>query len=229
MADIPGLIEGASEGAGLGHNFLRHIERCRMLIQVVDISGQEGRTPVEDFETISSELEKFSHELAARPRLIAANKADLLVNGEDEFPMIPEISEECAELEKHCREKGYEVVYISAFQKEGLKNLVDKTAAMLKELPPITVYKDEVIPEEEAVNVEGVEDVRIFRTDDAYFNLEGRWVEALVDRVNFTDRESLMYFERSLSKSGLIDRLREAGCTDGDMVRIGDIEFEFVN
>ena len=229
MADIPGLIEGASEGAGLGHNFLRHIERCRMLIQVVDVSGQEGRTPLEDFETISAELEKFSHDLAGRPRIIAANKADLLVNGEDEFPMIPEVSEECAELEKRCHELGYEVVYISAYLKEGLKKLVNKVAAMLSELPPVKVYEDEIVPEEEKIDTDGVENVRIFRTDDAFFNLEGRWVEALVDRVNFMDRESMMYFERSLSKSGLIDRLREAGCTDGDMVRFGDIEFEFVN
>ena len=222
MADIPGLIEGASEGAGLGHNFLRHIERCRMLIQVVDVSGQEGRTPLEDFETISAELEKFSHDLAGRPRIIAANKADLLVNGEDEFSMIPEVSEECAELEKRCHELGYEVVYISAYLKEGLKKLVDKVAAMLSELPPVKVYEDEIVPEEEKIDTDGVENVRIFRTDDAFFNLEGRWVEALVDRVNFMDRESMMYFERSLSKSGLIDRLREAGCTDGDMIVLAD-------
>ena len=120
-------------------------------------------------------------------------------------------------------------MYISAYLKEGLKKLVNKVAAMLSELPPVKVYEDEIVPEEEKIDTDGVENVRIFRTDDAFFNLEGRWVEALVDRVNFMDRESMMYFERSLSKSGLIDRLREAGCTDGDMVRIGDIEFEFVN
>lgn len=229
MADIPGLIEGASEGAGLGHNFLRHIERCRMLVQVVDISGQEGRTPLEDFETISSELEKFSPSLAAKPRIVAANKADMLVNSEDEFPMIPEVSEECADLEKRCRELGYEVVYISAFLKEGLKQLVDKIAQSLRELPPVTVYEDEIEPEEDKVDLSGVENVTISRAPDAAYVLEGQWVDALVNRVNFNDRESLMYFERSLTKSGLIDRLRKFGCSDGDMVRIGDIEFEFIN
>ncbi len=229
MADIPGLIEGASEGLGLGHDFLRHIERCRMLVQVVDISGQEGRAPADDFVTISTELEKFSPSLAARPRIVAANKADMLVNSEDEFTMIPEVSEECAELEKVCHESGYEVVYISAYQKQGLKPLVDKIAEMLRTLPPVMVYETEFTPEDEAVDLSGVENVRIFRTDDAAFNLEGQWIDALVNRVNFNDRESMMYFERSLSKSGLIERLREAGCDEGDLVRIGDIEFNFVN
>ncbi len=230
MADIPGLIEGASKGLGLGHAFLRHIERCRMLVQVVDISMTEGRPPVEDFETISAELEKFSPELAARPRIIAANKADLLVNGEDEFAEIPALSEECAALEARCKECGYEVVYISAGQHLGLKTLIDKIAHMLADLPPITVYETEITPEDEAEeNIHGVENVVIRRADDASFHLEGEWVEALINRVNFNDRESLMYFERSLSKSGLIDRLREAGCEEGDIVHIDDIEFEFID
>ena len=230
MADIPGLIEGASEGAGLGHQFLRHIERCRMLVQVVDISGQEGRTPIEDFDTISSELEKFSHELASRPRIIAANKADLLVNAEDEFAMIPELSEECAALEAHCAKFGYEVVYISAGMKMGLKPLVDKIANMLRDLPPILTYESEITPEEELASIgHSPEDVEITREDDAAYRLEGAWVSALVGRVNFTDRESMMYFQRSLTKFGLIDRLREAGCSEGDIVKIEDVEFEFVN
>ena len=230
MADIPGLIEGASEGAGLGHQFLRHIERCRMLVQVVDISGQEGRTPIEDFDTISSELEKFSHELASRPRIIAANKADLLVNAEDEFAMIPELSEECAALEAHCAKFGYEVVYISAGMKMGLKPLVDRIANMLRDLPPILTYESEITPEEELASIgHSPEDVEITREDDASYRLEGAWVSALVGRVNFTDRESMMYFQRSLTKFGLIDRLREAGCSEGDIVKIEDVEFEFVN
>ncbi|MBQ4353714.1 MAG: GTPase ObgE [Clostridia bacterium] len=230
MADIPGLIEGASEGLGLGHAFLRHIERCRMLVQVVDISMTEGRTPVEDFETIGAELEKFSPELAARPRIIAANKADLLVNAEDEFAEIPGLSEECAALEARCAECGYEVVYISAAQKMGLKPLVDRIAHMLTDLPPILVYESEITPEDEDDGtLYGVENVTIRRADDASFHLEGAWIDALVNRVNFNDRESMMYFERSLTKSGLIDRLREAGCEEGDIVHIDDIEFEFVD
>lgn len=230
MADIPGLIEGASEGLGLGHAFLRHIERCRMLVQVVDISGQEGRPPVEDFETISAELEKFSPELAARPRIVVANKADLLVNDEEEFVELPALSEECAELEKRCAECGYDVLYISASQKMGLKKLVDEIAHRLADLPPITVYETEITPEDEDdVMLRDAEHVTIRRADDASFHLEGAWIDALIGRVNFNDRESLMYFERSLKRSGIIEKLREAGCEEGDIVHIDDIEFEFVD
>lgn len=230
MADIPGLIEGASEGAGLGHAFLRHIERCRMLVQVVDISGQEGRTPAEDFRTISEELEKFSPELAARPRIVAANKADLLVNAEEEFSEIPALSEECAELEAICAERGYTVIYLSAAMKMGTKNLVDEVARMLRELPPITVYEPEITPEkEEGELLHGAENVVIRRGDDASYILEGAWIDALLGRVNFNDRESLMYFERSLTKYGIIQRLRDAGCEEGDTVHIGDITFDFID
>lgn len=229
MADIPGLIEGASEGAGLGHAFLRHIERCRMLVQVVDISGVEGRSPVEDFDTISEELRKFSPELADRPRIIAANKADLLVNSEDEFIELPELSEECAALERRCAEFGYDVIYISASQKMGLKTLVDEIAHMLSELPPITVYETELAPADEEDIPEGADAVTITRADDASFHVEGAWASALIGRINFDDRESLMYFERSLIRAGIIDRLREAGCKEGDVVYVDDVEFDFID
>ncbi len=229
MADIPGLIEGASEGAGLGHAFLRHIERCRMLVQVVDISGREGRAPADDFDTICAELEKFSPTLASLPRLVAANKADLCVNGEEEFPLLPELSEECAELEKRAAAHGYEVVYISAAQKLGLKTLVDKIAAMLRDLPPVTVYETEITPEDEADDLPSAENVTITRAPDASFHVEGAWIDALLGRVNFDDRESIMYFERCLTKYGIIDRLREAGCEEGDEVYIGDLSFDFVD
>ena len=229
MADIPGLIEGASEGLGLGHAFLRHIERCRMLVQVVDISGIEGRTPVEDFETISDELRKFSPELADRPRIIAANKADMLVNSEDEFIELPELSEECAALERRCAEFGYDVIYISAAQKMGLKTLVDEIAYMLRDLPPVTVYETEITPAEEEDFLEGADAVTITRDDDASFHVDGAWASALVGRVNFSDRESLMYFERTLIRAGIIDRLREAGCKEGDLVYVDDMDFEFID
>ncbi len=229
MADIPGLIEGASLGAGLGHAFLRHIERCRMLVQVVDISGTEGRSPVEDFDTIDAELAKFSEELAARPRIIAANKADLLVPAEEDFAELPSLSEEYAALVEHCGERGYQVVCISAARKMGLKTLVDEIARMLRDLPPVTVYESEIAEEEDPSAGRSAADVTIRRGDDAAWILEGAWVDALIGRVNFDDRESFMYFERSLSKFGLIDRLREAGCEEGDVVRIGEIEFSFVN
>ncbi len=229
MADIPGLIEGASEGLGLGHAFLRHIERCRMLVQVVDVSGTEGRTPVEDFETISDELRKFSPELADRPRIIAANKADLLVDSEDEFIELPELSEECAALERRCAEFGYDVIYISASRKMGLKTLVDEIAYMLTDLPPVTVYETEIAPADEEELIEGADAVTITRGDDASFHVDGAWASALVGRVNFSDRESLMYFERTLIKAGIIDRLREAGCKEGDLVYVDDMDFEFID
>ena len=229
MADIPGLIEGASEGLGLGHSFLRHIERCRMLVQVVDISGVEGRTPVEDFETISDELRKFSPELADRPRIIAANKADMLVNGEDEFIELPELSEECAALERRCAEFGYDVIYISAAQKMGLKTLVDEIAYMLRDLPPITVYETEITPEDEAEILEGADAVTITRGDDASFHVDGAWAAALVGRVNFNDRESLMYFERTLIQAGIIQRLRDAGCKEGDQVIVGTYIMDYTD
>ncbi len=229
MADIPGLIEGASEGLGLGHAFLRHIERCRMLVQVVDISGVEGRPALEDFETISAELEKFSPELAARPRIVVANKADLLVNDESEFIEIPELSEEAAALELRCAELGYELYYISASRKLGLKMLVEAIDDLLRTLPPTLTYETEILPEELEVVSEGAEDVTIRRGDDAVFYVEGRWADALIDRINFDDRESMLYFERSLLKCGIIDKLRSAGCEEGDVVNMSGFEFDFVD
>ena len=228
-ADIPGLIEGASDGLGLGHDFLRHIERCRMLIQVVDVAGTEGRTPLEDFNVISEELEKFSPELASRPRIIAANKADLMVNGVDEFPLIPEVSEEAKELETIANALDYDVVYISAANKLNLKELIDKTAKVLETLPPVITYEPEVIPEAEVEDdLSGSENVTIRRADNAAFIVSGEWAEKLVGRVNFSDKESLMYFERSLIRGGIIDRLREAGCEEGDTVNVCGMEFEFI-
>ena len=229
MADIPGLIEGASEGLGLGHDFLRHIERCRMLVQVVDISCSEGRPAVTDFETIAAELEKFSPELAARPRIVVANKADLLVDAESEFIEIPEMSEEAAALELRCAELGYELYYISAAKKLGLKDLVDAIADQLRTLPPTLTYETEITPEDIEVNTDGAEDVTISRGDDAVFVVEGRWADALIDRINFNDRESMLYFENSLVKCGIINKLRDAGCEEGDTVRIAGFEFDFID
>ncbi len=228
-ADIPGLIEGAADGAGLGHDFLRHIERCRMLIQVVDAAGTEGRRPIDDFRVIDEELEKFSPTLAARPRIIAANKADLMVNGEDEFSLIPEISEEAAELEAEAERLGYKVVYISAGARLGLKALISETAKVLETLPPVLTYESEAAPVTENDEMAGADAVTIHRGDDASFIVEGEWADKLVGRVNFDDKESLMYFERSLIKAGIIDRLREAGCEEGDTVNFCGIEFDFID
>lgn len=228
MADIPGLIEGASDGLGLGHDFLRHIERCRMLIQVVDISGSEGRNPVDDFTVISDELEKFSPELASRPRIIAANKADLLVDSEDELTQIPEVFEEAAELEKKAAELGYKVIYISAGARMNLKELIDETSRTLQKLPPVLTYEPEVIEDLTEIPVSSSEDIVIKRGDDASFIVEGEWLRLLVNRVNFEDKESLMYFQNSLNRAGIIDKLRKAGCDEGDTVCMYGLEFDFI-
>lgn len=219
MADIPGLIEGASDGAGLGHAFLRHVDRCRMLIQVIDISGSEGRAPLEDFITIDEELKKFSEELYSRPRIIAANKCDLISDRDTD-----EIKALCGEAEK----RGYEVVFISAAAGTSTKELVKLTAGMLEKLPPVTVYEAEEIPEDSLTGA-APEETKIRRDPDGAYVVEGKWLELLCGRINFSDRESLMYFETQLNKNGIIDMLRKAGCEEGDTVRMFEFEFDFVD
>lgn len=219
MADIPGLIDGASEGAGLGHAFLRHVDRCRMLIQVVDIAGSEGRAPIDDFETIDRELKSFDEDLYSRPRLIAANKCDLL---EDEDA--PEVIDFIAKM----NERGYDVILISAATGKNTRALVMKAAEMLSHLPPVTVYEpEEVILED--LDDAGPDAIIIKRDDDGAYNVSGKWMELLCGRINFSDRESLMYFEKQLNRNGVIDRLREAGCEEGDTVRMFEFEFDFVD
>ncbi len=220
MADIPGLIDGAAEGAGLGHDFLRHIERCRLIVQVVDVSSSEGRAPLDDFLTISSELEKFSRTLAEKPRIVAANKADLLPDGTDAEPI--------RALEAEAAARGYPLVFLSAATGENTKALLTELQHALAALPPVLTYEAEPEPITEAEDAD-VSSVRIRRDDDGAFVCEGKWVDALVRQVNFDERESLMFFERVLQKSGLIDRLREAGCGEGNTVRMNGIEFDFVD
>ena len=223
MADIPGLIEGASEGAGLGHDFLRHIERCRLLVQVVDASGIEGRDPCDDFNTISDELENFSDTLAALPRIVAANKCDLLPGGD---------SEELRRLEAMADAAGYPVVRISTATRQGLDTLLHMIEAELAKLPPIKIFESEITPEdEERERFENAvpEDTEIKRDDDGAFVCSGKWLEKLCGRIYFDDRESLMYFQKSLNDAGIIDKLREAGCSEGCTVRMFDIEFDFVD
>ncbi|MBQ7714954.1 MAG: GTPase ObgE [Clostridia bacterium] len=219
LADIPGLIEGASEGAGLGHDFLRHIDRCRMLIQVVDIAATEGRRPIDDFLTIDEELKRFDEDLYRRPRVIAANKCDLLEDRE-----APEILDFISDMNS----RGYDVVFISAATGENTRELMLKVEGMLAHLPPVTVYEAEELP----ITGEGgasPDDTVIKRDDDGAYNVSGRWLELLCGRINFSDRESLMYFEKQLNRSGIIDRLREAGCEEGDTVRMFEFEFDFVD
>lgn len=218
MADIPGLIEGASDGAGLGHAFLRHIERCRLLVQVVDISCIEGRDPIDDIVTIDSELEKFSSELKSRPRIIVANKVDSLDK---------EIVDIDA-FEKFVKDNGWDLIYISAYTGENTEILVEKIAKMLDTLPPLTIYEAEYTEEDAMYNDQEDHYVEITKDSRGAYVVEGEWLYNLVGQVNFEDRESLMFFQRVLLKSGVIDKLREAGCQDGDTVSMYDFEFDFV-
>lgn len=215
MADIPGI----EEGAVLGQRFLRHIERCRLVLQIVDISGIEGRPVLEDFLTICNELERYSPELAARPRIVAANKIDTL-----ESLDTPEINEFADEVKK----RGYELAYISAAAHTGLDELVRLIDRTLETLPPVITYEPEECSDiyEDA---HGSEATVISRDDSGSYVCEGEWLEKLVNRVNFDDRESLMYFDRSLRDYGIIQKLRDRGCGDGDTVKMYGLEFDFVD
>jgi len=214
MADIPGIIEGAAEGAGLGHDFLRHIDRCRLIVHVVDVSGSEDRDPVEDFDKINEELRRYSPELASRPMLVAANKTDLLPPG----------SGRLERLRAHVEERGCAFYAISAATATGTRELMRAVAGRLAQLPPVTVYEPEYVrPRAEAGDAE---ELNIERHDDLWI-ISGVWLERLVADVNFSDYESRMYFDRQLRRSGLFDRLEAMGVEEGDTVSIYDVEFTY--
>ncbi len=214
MADIPGIIEGAAEGAGLGHDFLRHIDRCRLLVHIVDASGCEDRDPIEDFEKINAELREYSEDLASRPMIVAANKCDL----------IPEGSDNLERLRSYVTERGYPFYEISAATTQGTKPLMRTIAAKLRELPPVIVYEPEYVkPLAEAGEAS---DLSIEHIDDLWI-VSGKWLQQLIGDINFADYESRMYFDRQLRKSGLFERLEEMGIEDGDTVSIYDFEFDY--
>ena len=214
LADIPGIIEGASEGAGLGHDFLRHIDRCRLLIHVVDVSGSEGRDPVEDFDAIEKELAEYSPELSSRPRLVAANKCDLL--GDDR--------ENLDRLRAHVEEKGWELFELSAATTAGTKELMNRCAALLATLPPIAVYEPDYVPP--APDLGSAADLDIYEDDGTWY-AEGPWMDRLVSTVNFTDYESRMFFDKMLRENGVYDRMEELGIREGDTVSICGMTFEY--
>ena len=217
-ADIPGLIEGASEGLGLGHAFLRHTDRCRLLLHVVDISGADGRDPIEDIDKIDAELKKYSPQLAERPQIIVANKIDSVDMDS------PEV---CAFKEK-CESLGRPVYFVSAAMNEGLSEVVRAAAEALRDLPPLIVYDTEYSPEEEAVaSSSGVRETIVRRENDK-FVVEGEWLYNFMGQINFDDYESLRFFGRVLDKNGVIEKLRQAGVEEGDTVNIYDFEFDFV-
>ena len=214
-ADIPGLIEGAADGAGLGHAFLRHVDRCRLLLHVVDISCFEGRDPIDDIKNINYELRRYSPELAERPQIIIANKSDIL------DPEVVDVEE----FEEFVRENGWELMYVSAATGKGLDEMVQRAAEMLRELPPMLVYECEYEPEDAYVGAS--HDTTIRRENDVFY-VEGEWLYNLVGQVNFEDYESLNFFQRVLKKSGVFELLEQKGCTDGMTVCIYDFEFDYV-
>jgi GTP-binding protein len=214
-ADIPGLIEGAADGAGLGHAFLRHVDRCRLLLHVVDISCFEGRDPIDDIKNINYELRRYSPELAERPQIIIANKSDIL------DPEVVDVEE----FEEFVRENGWELMYVSAATGKGLDEMVQRAAELLRELPPMLVYECEYEPEDAYVGAS--HDTTIRRENDVFY-VEGEWLYNLVGQVNFEDYESLNFFQRVLKKSGVFELLEQKGCTDGMTVCIYDFEFDYV-
>jgi GTP-binding protein len=213
MADIPGIIEGAAEGAGLGHDFLRHIDRCRLLIHVVDVSGSEGRDPVEDFEAINAELGQYSPQLAQRKMLVAANKVDVMTD--------PALLEK---LRAHVESKGLELFEISAAAHQGTQALVKRAAEELQNLPPVAVYEPTYVERPPEVDTSGQVDIQRF--DDTWV-VEAPWLQRLISNVNFGDYESRNWFDKMLRQSGLFDKLEEMGIQDGDIVSLYDLEFEY--
>ena len=215
MADIPGIIEGAAEGAGLGHDFLRHIDRCRLLVHVVDVSGSEGRDPVADFDAINAELEQYSPDLAKRPQIVAANKVDIMTDPEN-----------LERLRAHVEAKGFTLMEISAAAHQGTRELVGKVAEALASLPPVTVYEPEYVPKPPVVDTS--EPLDIHRLDDGHtWLIQGPWLQRLMANVNFDDYESRMWFDKALRESGLYQQLEERGIEDGDTVSLDGYEFEY--
>ena len=214
-ADIPGLIEGASDGAGLGHAFLRHVDRCRLLLHVVDISCFEGRNPIDDIITINRELERYSPELATRPQMIIANKVDSL-------------DEELVDIEafeKFVDDNGWEMMYISAYTGENLDEMVQRVGDRLKLLPPMTVYESEY--DDSDAYVGGGKETTIKNVNGTYV-VEGEWLFNLMGQINFSNYESLNFFQRVLDKSGVFSALEAKGCKEGDTVSIYDFEFDYI-
>lgn len=213
VADIPGLIEGAHTGLGLGLAFLRHIERTRMLIHVIDVSGSEDRDPVEDFDNINAELEAYHPGLSERPQVIALNKIDMV--DEDELERVS----------MALREQGYDVFPMCAAINEQVKPLVEYVAAKLQTIPQ-TVLTEQV--EESALFKYEEEELFTVAVEDGVYRVKGNWIENLVDSTNFDDSESLQYFQRLIRKKGVIDALERAGVKEGDLVALHDLEFEFI-
>ena len=214
MADIPGLIEGASEGIGLGHQFLRHVERCRLLVHILDAAGSEGRDPIDDFNKINEELVKFNPEMADLPQIVVGNKIDLASD------------EQLEKLEKYFTERGYTYLTMCAPIVEGTQEVVNAVAAKLATLPPIKRYEKEEIPVDfYEQNSDGKFTITV---EDDVYSVEAEWLLRILQRTDLDDYESLQYFQRVLQSSGIIDAHIEKGIQEGDTVEIYDLEFDYV-
>lgn len=217
IADIPGIIEGAADGVGLGHDFLRHVERTKVFVHIVDISGIEGRDPIDDFEKINEELRLYNEKLASRPQLVVANKSDLLF---DET-----IYEN---FKKTMEEKGYEVFKMSAVTRDGVDQVIDRVSQLLNEVEDVElVSQEEMYRPELDVDDEGGLKVEI--DEDGIYVVTGKELRRIMYSVNFDDMESLQFFQAQMESKGVFDMLRQAGIEDGDTVKIYELEFEFYN
>lgn len=216
MADIPGLIEGASDGIGLGHEFLRHVERCRLIVHVLDVSGTEGRDPIEDFDIINAELKNFSDDLAQCPQIVAANKCDMADD------------EQINRLKNFIEEKGLKFFAISAATTQGTRELINAVAGELEKLPPVREYKPEPITQEE-IEEKALSNTKfeIEKEDNIYF-VDAKWLDPIMRTIDMDDYSSLQYFQHVLRKSGIIDKLESMGINEGDTVNIMGYEFDYV-
>ena len=215
MADIPGIIEGAHEGIGLGHEFLRHVERTRLLLHVVDASGIEGRNPIEDFDSINNEIKMYNPQLEEKPQIVVANKTDIITDEKvyEDF---------CTEIEK----RGYKLFKISAATKAGVNELMLYVSSILDSIP-VPVLFDETEDEETVITFDEEAPFTVKRDNEAYV-VEGEWLKRLINSTNFEDNESLQYFQNALRKKGVIKALIEKGAGEGDLIKIYELEFEYV-
>ena len=216
LADIPGLIEGAAEGIGLGHDFLRHVERTKVLIHIVDISGLEGRDALDDFDKINGELKLYNEKLSTRPQVVVANKMDIL---EDESVY--------DEFKTELEGRGYKVFKMSAATRQGVDDVIAYVSELLQNAEEIELVSEEEMfrPELDEVQDEGLQ----IEIEDGVYVVSGKSLRRIMYSVNFDDMESIQYFQKAMESQGVFDRLREMGIEDGDTVRIYEIEFEFYN
>ena len=217
MADIPGLIEGASDGIGLGHEFLRHVERCRLIVHILDVSGSEGRNPIDDFNIINRELEKFSEDLAKSPQIVAANKTDMAT------------PEQISELKEYIEGKGYKFFEISAATTYGTSNLIKFISQELDKLPPIKEYEPEEISQEEIQLKEDSKKKITVRKEDGIYYVEAYWLEPILRTVDLDDYSSLQYLQRVLQTNGVFKKLEDMGIDEGETVNILGFEFEYIS